>query len=81
MVGCHIASCHIVGCNVARFAKETIKLCASHTGLRVDATFLTYTEHGSVFYACRLQRVLFNNYAIVLVRCLVPTTKAHHTKP
>ena len=50
---CHIACCHILVCNVAHFAKETIKLCASHTSPRVNATFLTYTEHGSVFYARR----------------------------
>ena len=45
-----IGCCHIVGCNVARFAKETIKLCASHTGLRVDATFLTFTQNTAVEY-------------------------------
>ena len=70
-----IGCCHIVGCNVARFAKETIKLCASHTGLRVDATFLTctYTEHGGwVFYAAA--QVLIKNCAIVLLRCLELTS-------
>ena len=74
---CHIACCHILVCNVAHFAKETIKLCASHTGPRVNATFLTYTEHGSVFYA-RRRLAAYNQE---LHNCSGPLPHASPPKP
>ena len=75
-----VACCLLVAilpvvCNVARFAEETIKLCASHTGLCVDATFLTCTQNTTVEYFMRGSEVLIKNCSA----SLPPPTR--HTKP